>query len=177
MLTFHYLYVGLPGLDGVQYVQGENWLGIVLARLDGHAARQGRLARAEARRRLTECSFPISRSFCWPSVQAYLPLEEQQKWEYERILLGEAYAKVRAMNKTVFEEGLEKGIERGMERGIEKGMGKGLQSSLLRLGGRGFGRPSDDIENQIRSIQDLARLEMLTDRILDVDSWEELLSG
>lgn len=69
------------------------------------------------------------------------------------------------MNKTVSEECLEKGMEIG------------LQNILLRLGRRRFGPPSDDIENQIRSIQDLARLEALTDRILDVHSWEELLKG
>ncbi len=32
-LTFKYLYVGLPGLDGVEYVQGENWLGVALSAL------------------------------------------------------------------------------------------------------------------------------------------------
>ena len=30
-LIFQYLYVGLPGLDAVQYVKGENWLGVALA--------------------------------------------------------------------------------------------------------------------------------------------------
>src|SRR5262249_22820651 len=30
---FEYLYVGLPALDGVQYVQGDNWLGVALAAL------------------------------------------------------------------------------------------------------------------------------------------------
>lgn len=32
-IRFEYLYVGLPGLDGVQYVQGDNWLGVALAAL------------------------------------------------------------------------------------------------------------------------------------------------
>jgi hypothetical protein len=30
---FEYLYVGLPALDAVEYVQGENWLGVTLASL------------------------------------------------------------------------------------------------------------------------------------------------
>ena len=30
-VLFRYLYVGLPALDGVEYVQGENWLGVALA--------------------------------------------------------------------------------------------------------------------------------------------------
>src|SRR5262249_48274923 len=32
-VRFEYLYVGLPGLDAVQYVQGDNWLGVALAAL------------------------------------------------------------------------------------------------------------------------------------------------
>jgi hypothetical protein len=33
VLTFRYLYVGLPGLDAVQYLNGDNWLGVALAAL------------------------------------------------------------------------------------------------------------------------------------------------
>ncbi len=32
-VRFEFLYVGLPGLDAVQYVQGDNWLGVALAAL------------------------------------------------------------------------------------------------------------------------------------------------
>jgi hypothetical protein len=32
-LTFKYLYVGLPGLNAVEYVEGENWLGVALSAL------------------------------------------------------------------------------------------------------------------------------------------------
>ncbi|MDD4270849.1 MAG: hypothetical protein PHN77_21720, partial [Thermoguttaceae bacterium] len=28
---FQYLYVGLPGLDGVEYAKGDNWLGVALS--------------------------------------------------------------------------------------------------------------------------------------------------
>jgi hypothetical protein len=35
---FTYLYVGLPGLDGIQYVQGDNWLGVGPVRPDAHPA-------------------------------------------------------------------------------------------------------------------------------------------
>jgi len=84
------------------------------------------------------------------------------------------------MNKTVFEEGLEKGMEEGreegMEMGMEKGMAKGLQNTLLRQGRNRFGPVSDEIEERVRSIQDLGRLESLTDRILEIHSWDELLS-
>ena len=32
-VRFEYLYVGLPALDALEYVQGENWLGVALAAL------------------------------------------------------------------------------------------------------------------------------------------------
>ena len=35
-VRFKYLYVGLPALDAVEYVQGENWLGVALAAAHTH---------------------------------------------------------------------------------------------------------------------------------------------
>jgi hypothetical protein len=58
VLRFTYLYVGLPGLDAVQYVRGDNWLGVALAALmripEGRAAELG----VEALNRLSEA--PLS---------------------------------------------------------------------------------------------------------------------
>ncbi len=75
------------------------------------------------------------------------------------------------MNQTTYD----KGIERGMEKGIEKGILQGQRETLLRLGRKKFGAPSRDFETRITSIDDLAKLEILTDRLLDVGSWEQLL--
>lgn len=99
-------------------------------------------------------------------------MDPTQKGEYEELLSGEPYTKARAMNKAVFEEGLEKGMKRGLEQGIERG----TQNTLLRLGRKRFGPPSEALEARVRSINDLARLEALTERILEVPSWEELLN-
>lgn len=165
-LAFEYLYVGLPGLDGVQYVQGDNWLGVALAALMRIPPDRAAWLGAEALRRLTDAPLSEQKKFLLAEcVQAYLPLDEPQKQEYERLLLGEPYTEVRAMNKTVFEEGLEKGIE------------KGMQIILLRQGSKRFGPPSEGAEARIRSVQDISRLEELTDRILEVHSWQELLNG
>jgi len=176
-MAFEYLYVGLPGLDGIQYVQGENWLGVALAALMRIPAESVAWLGAEALRRLTETRLSDQQKFLLAEcVQAYLPLDASQKQIYERLILGEPYIKVRAMNKTVFEEGLEKGMEKGMEKGREEGMARGMQNSLLRQGSKRFGPVSDAIEERVRSIQDLGPLESLTDRILEVHSWDELLS-
>lgn len=58
VLTFRYLYVGLPGLDAVQYLQGDNWLGVALTALMRIPPGTAAHLRAEALRRLTEA--PLS---------------------------------------------------------------------------------------------------------------------
>jgi hypothetical protein len=163
-LTFQYLYVGLPGLDGVEYVQGDNWLEVALAALMRIPPDRAAWLGAEALRRLTEAPLSDQDKFLLAEcVQAYLPLDQRQQEEYERLLLGEPYLQVKAMNKTVYEQGLEKGIE------------KGLQDTLLRQGTKLLGAPSRDLETRIRAIHDVSRLEELTDGILDASSWDELL--
>jgi hypothetical protein len=66
-IRFEYLYVGLPALDGVKYVQGDNWLGVALAALMRIPPDKVAWLGAEALRRLQEA-----------------PLSDQ-----ERFLLGE----------------------------------------------------------------------------------------
>ena len=38
--------------------------------------------------------------------------------EYDKLLATETFVGVKAMNKTIYEEGIEEGMERGMERGF-----------------------------------------------------------
>ena len=46
-------------------------------------------------------------------IEAYLPVDEEQKRVLDGIMVTEKYAGVKAMNQTTFEKGIEKGIERG----------------------------------------------------------------
>jgi len=127
---------------------------------------------AEALRRLAEAPLSEQQRFLLGEcVEAYLPLSEAQQREYQRLISGESHAKVQAMNQTTYEKGIEKGIEKGREQGLEEG----LQNTLIHLGRKRFGIPSREIKAKVLSIQDIARLEQLTERILDVQSWQELL--
>ena len=119
-LTFRYLYVGLPNLDAVQFLEGENWLGVALSALmripPGKAAWLG----AEALRRLADAPLNEQQRFLLGNcVGAYLSLDEQQQQEYERLLREKSYAKANAMNKTTYDRGLEAGIEAGREDGMQ----------------------------------------------------------
>jgi hypothetical protein len=113
-VRFEYLYVGLPALDGVQYVQGANGLGVALAALMRIPRERMAWLGAEALRRIQEMPLTEQKRFLLGEcVQAYLPLDEEQQREFERLVATESYKGVRAMNVTWFEKGIEKGIDKG----------------------------------------------------------------
>jgi hypothetical protein len=119
---FQYLYVGLPGLDGVEYAKGDNWLGVALSVLMKIPPDRVAWLGAEALRRLTEA--PLSeqeRFLLGECVQAYLPLDEEQQVQFESLLQSGTYTEVRAMNQTIYEKGIEKGIEKGRHEGRHEG--------------------------------------------------------
>jgi hypothetical protein len=146
---FSYLYAGLPGLDGVQYVQGDNWLGVALSALMPIPKERVVWLGAEALRRLAGAPLTDQQRFLLGEcVQAYLPVDEQQKQELEQLLETESYSEVRAMNKTIYEEGIEKGRRVGQ---LE------LVCSMLE---RRFGPVSADLRTHVEqlSMEELGRL-------------------
>jgi hypothetical protein len=113
-IRFEYLYVGLPALDAIEYVQGENWLGVALAALMRIPPDRAAWLGAEALRRITAAPVTEQQRFLLAEcVQAYLPLDEAQQHEFAKLVSGEAYEGVRAMNMTWYDKGIEKGIEKG----------------------------------------------------------------
>jgi hypothetical protein len=105
-IRFEYLYVGLPALDGLQYVQGDNWLGVALAALMKIPKERAAWLGAEALRRIQEAPLSDQRRFLLGEcVEAYLPLDEVQKREFNQLLTTERFVGVRAMNQTSYEKG------------------------------------------------------------------------
>jgi hypothetical protein len=106
VVLFKYLYVGLPALDGVQYVQGDDWLGVALAALMRIPKDRVAWLGAEALRRIKDAPVSEQRRFLLGEcVQAYLPLNAEQQREFERLIGTEAYHGVQAMNTTWYEKG------------------------------------------------------------------------
>jgi hypothetical protein len=148
-IVFQYLYVGLPALNAVEYVQGDNWLGVALAALMRIPPDRAAWLGAEALRRLKDA--PVSdqqRFLLGECVQAYLPLDDEQQREFERLVVSERYQGVQAMNTTWFE----KGIERGREQASR-------QILLEQLEER-FGSLSADVKERLVALAagDVARL-------------------
>ena len=96
-----------------------------------------------------------------------------------------AKEEIRNMGKTIaqswveegFEMGQAKGIEIGQAKGIEIGAVKTLHAMIDRIGRKRLGEPPEQVRTELLAINDVARLERLSDRVLDVASWQELLTA
>jgi predicted transposase YdaD len=67
-------------------------------------------------------------------------------------------------------------LDEGREEGRAQGALREAQKLLLRQGGRKFGKPEPAVEAAIQAIGDLDRLERMSDRLLDVTTWQDLLA-
>ncbi len=59
---------------------------------------------------------------------------------------------------------------------LRRGEVRALRQTLLRQGRKRFGDPSPETEAALGAIEDRERLERLTERLLDVATWDELLA-
>lgn len=59
---------------------------------------------------------------------------------------------------------------------IARGRTDEAKKILLRQGGKRFGPADARMRTAINAIADVERLEQLTERLLDVSSWDELLA-
>lgn len=120
-VRFEYLYVGLPALNAVEYVQGDNPLGWALAALMKIPKDQAVTLGMEALRRIAGADLSDQKRFYLSDcVEAYLPLDEQSKSEFEASLAKEKSG-VPTMNQTTYDRGVLKGRQEGRQEGAEHG--------------------------------------------------------
>jgi hypothetical protein len=84
---------------------------------------------------------------------------------YPRTLVDQLLQRVHGMRESVTYQAI-----------VEEGMVQDRQNVLLEIGRKRFGPPNEVTARAVRSIMDLDRLKRLSDRLLDVSSWEELLA-
>ncbi len=58
---------------------------------------------------------------------------------------------------------------------LEEGAVEALHSVILGLGRKRFGPPDEETTATLTAIEDVERLKLLCERLLDAKSWEELL--
>jgi len=118
-------------------------------------------------------------------IDAEAPDEAGTLWTSTYILMGLRYPRefaaqllkgVRAMKESVtYQAILEEGEAKGREEGRVEGRVEGERNLLLRLGGKRFGPPDVRTVAAIQAITSLEHLEQLGERMLEVESWAELL--
>jgi predicted transposase YdaD len=64
-----------------------------------------------------------------------------------------------------------------LDEGKAEGTLQALRDTILRQGRKKFGKPSAKIVRELNAITSAGRLVQLSDRLLDVDSWKELLTS
>ncbi len=67
-------------------------------------------------------------------------------------------------------------LEEGREEGERLGRMRELHRVILRLGRVRFGEVDESIRQQIEGIRNIDRLEDLTERLVMVSSWDELMA-
>jgi hypothetical protein len=111
VLTFHYLYVGLRALDAVQYVDGDNLVGVGLSPLMKMRPDEVPLLGARALEKVADSGLnEYQKLLLYGLIEAYLRLEDQEKKQlFEDTLKRDEFEGARGMNKTTFEKGVEQG--------------------------------------------------------------------
>jgi predicted transposase YdaD len=95
---------------------------------------------------------------------------------YQKIL-REGRAEGRAVGRVEGRaEGRAAGRAEGRDEGRVEGRAEEARRILRRLGGKRFGKPDAHIDAALDAIADLERLEQLSDRVLEVMTWDELLT-
>lgn len=111
----NYLYVGLPGLDAVQYLEGDKWLGVAISVLMKIPKERVAWLGAEALRRVSNS--PLSerqRLLLADCIDYYATIDAATRAEFDRILLGERYRKAQVTNNILRREAEARGEARGI---------------------------------------------------------------
>ena len=66
-------------------------------------------------------------------------------------------------------------LDEGRVEGELKGRAEEARQMLLRLGRKRLGKPKQKAIDAVRSLDDVNRLELLIERLLEVNTWQELL--
>jgi hypothetical protein len=114
VLRFEYDYIGLPGLAGQAFLAGDNPLGVALSALMRWPRQQRAQAAVQALERIVASQEPPDRKrMLCECIQAYSPLEEDQRIELNSLLKRPEKTGASTMIKTLNEEAEERGILKG----------------------------------------------------------------
>jgi hypothetical protein len=174
VLHFQYLYVGLPRLDAVEYLQRGEPLGAALASLMKLPRDRRSWLTAEAKQRIAAAGLNEYLTFLlleW--LEAYLNLTPAEAAEVEGLLQQDKYQEARQMGVTTFEKGVLKGEEKGRQEGRREGFELRLRRAIILQLERRFAPVPHSALARLDSMRE-PELEDILARVTDAASLDEL---
>ncbi|MCW5935333.1 MAG: hypothetical protein KIT45_13715 [Fimbriimonadia bacterium] len=95
----------------------------------------------------------------------------------EQLLQGVRNMKESVTYQAILQEGKEKGKAEGISEGLEEGLLTEARNLVLRLGGKRYGAADARVVSLLLGIDSLEQLEQLAERLLEAESWQELLNN
>jgi predicted transposase YdaD len=117
-------------------------------------------------------------------IIAETPVSEHEEWwgsvallmglRHKMVAIRELLKGVGGLEESTF---YQEAFGNGIAIGEVKGRSGEARTLLLRIGSKRFGPATEAVEAAIQAIETIETLESLADRLLEVETWEELLRG
>jgi len=177
VVRFRYLSFGLSRLPAEELLARPEPLAWALAAL----AKPGHLGRArlklEALRKIAGAQVRESeRLLLINCVETYLTLNGSEAEEYASLRGAQEPPEIETMELTWADQIEAKGIKKGRESGLLESADR-LRRTVIRLIGQRFGKVPTPLEERLAAIRSVDELSAIADRILEVQSIEELGLG
>lgn len=168
VLRFRYLYVGLPGLDGIEYLQQGDEVSAALLSLMRVPIDQLPILAAEAARRIANSPRNQQEKYLLVEMlEAYLTEEQEQEYR-QLVKTREEYREVNEMAVTTFERGVQQGREEERNQALQRQ--RDLTVAMIE---KRFGSLTPDMQNRLEQLS-FDQLVNLCLRMIDVQTVDEL---
>jgi hypothetical protein len=170
LVWFSYPYIGLPALDAMPYLTGENLLGVALAALMRvPTERRAELKVGAVERLGTSALNKAQKYLLLECVETYFPLNDNEADEYRRIIETASEREVKQMPNMWIEIGKKEGLQEGLQQGRQSER----RAILLMFLEKRFGALSEQVRQRVDAL-DPKRVEEVLDRILTATSLRDL---
>lgn len=161
-MWFSYPYIGLPALDAVPYLTGENLLGVALAALMRVPIEQRAQLKADAVERLGTSPLNEAQKYLLlECVETYFPLNNNEAAEYRRLI------------ETATEREVKQMPNMWIEIGKKEGQQEARHAILLMFLEKRFGPLAEPVRKRVDAL-DPKRVEVILDKILTATSLRDL---
>lgn len=134
VVRFRYLYAGLRGLDALEYLKGQNLLGVGLSSLMRVPADRAPELGAIALERIAQSALDDQRKYLLAEcVESYLPLDEAGRQQFEKLIGSSDFKGAMVMNKSSRELGREDGAREMLTEQLKEKFGELPEAIKKRL--------------------------------------------